>query len=160
MINRILAAAAVVLALAGHVHLAQAATTPVPCLGSTLIIKTSDTRPGRVVSARLDDVSAHIRGDNITVKQADTVVLTFSLAKVSGDAQALIKNMIAIKDICALSGPEANILALLVSATVLPRLVPANVLATLTSNQGSYGGGFVLIIVLFILLVIVGAGFG
>ena len=158
MIMRMFAAAAIALALVGNAQSVRAATTQVPCLGETLVIRTSDARPGSVVSVRLGDAAVRRHGRTVTVTRGSSVVLTFSLPNVTSDVQTEVKNLIAVKDICAMSHDEAGILAQLVRATVLPKLLSASGIAAL-SQQG-YGGGFVLILVLFILLVIIGAGFG
>ncbi len=135
----------------------------VACAGSKLVIE--EREPNVIV--RFGKLLGEYADDTITVMQGGEVILAVKISKDDKmmKLDTLVENVKILTDLCTMNIKEHGIFAKLAELIVLPKLNELgiwdnNELYQSACGDGGYAGGFVLILVLFILLVIIGAGFG
>ena len=141
----------------------------VPCAGAALVIEEIEPNSRTVTRVRLEEFSARRENNNTIVVERDgQEILRLAVPKEaveSGDFVALSSALKTLNDICTMKSRDYKVFDKLVDSIVLPKLIDLGLshdalLMDATFSESDDGAGFVLIIVLFILLVIIGAGFG
>lgn len=142
--------------------------TAVRCGHSALVVEEVNAVSGSPVRVRLGEFEGQRSENTIIVKHNGVELLSYVVTeatKESMDLPAVTESLKILTDLCTMNPRELKVFDELVELTILPRLRELGILENIElSEQGNvdtgYGGSFWLIVVLFILLVIVGAGFG
>jgi uncharacterized protein (TIGR01732 family) len=145
------------------VRACQAEADCVPCVGAALMIEEKDPETGAPVRVRLGNYSAERTDGTIVVRHDSEVILTLEVPEdlaEGGDFVALAGAVKTLTDICLLNPKDYAVFESFVYAIVIPNLVALGLSYDALALDDGYAGGFVLILMLFILLVIIGAGFG
>jgi hypothetical protein len=133
----------------------------IECAGSRLVIEETDPATGAATRVRLAGLTAE-RSDNVvTIRDGDETVLTTDLT----DAVvppfrllSLIEGIKALEELCSKGPKDQAKFSALAEATVFPDLSMTGAFVNLFN--GRLGNGLILILVLFYILVVIGAGFG
>jgi uncharacterized protein (TIGR01732 family) len=133
-----------------------------PCAGAALVVEEADPETGTPILVRLGEYTARRDGTTVIVQRDGVDILSLDASDAvltMSEFPDLVANLKLMTDICRFDTKSFNTFESLASAILVPKLVELG-LPSDALRQGGYAGGFVLILVLFILLVIVGAGFG
>jgi uncharacterized protein (TIGR01732 family) len=134
-----------------------------PCAGRALVIEEADPETGAPIRVRLGEFSAERDELTIIVRHGSEVILSVYLdddVLETGEFSELVEALKVLTDICALDPKSLERFDSFVRAVVIPKLVALGLPSDALASTDDEGSAFILIVVLFILLVIVGAGFG
>lgn len=142
----------------------------VPCAGSSLVIKESRREAGKLTRATLGKYSAEALGDTIRVRRNNEVILSFEVEKPPKASPAeradkifaLTSSVQTLQELCSMKPADRKLFSNLAALTVLRGFASPDTEHRITQivRADQATGGFVLILVLFVLLIIIGAGFG
>jgi hypothetical protein len=142
----------------------------VPCAGSSLVIQESRREAGKLTRVTLGKYSAEALDNTIRVRRNNDLILSFEVEKPAGGPKAdradrilaLAEHVQTLQELCSMKPADRKLFSNLAALTVLRGFASPEVERRMTQavRADQATGGFVLIGIYFLLLVIIGAGFG